>query len=144
MKYIISGIIVVVIVVSGVFVLRSRTVETSSSKADEPTATASVNPSAQPPTSTLPSGSPSPAMSAGPATFTRAQVATHNSKASCYTVIRGSVYDLTSWISKHPGGQQAIISLCGVDGTTAFDAQHGGQPRQENVLASFKIGVLVQ
>ncbi len=77
-------------------------------------------------------------------TFTMAQVATHKDAMSCYTVIRGNVYDLTSWISQHPGGEGAILGLCGKDGTTAFVDQHGGRPRQENELATFQIGALAQ
>lgn len=73
-----------------------------------------------------------------------AQVAMHASAASCWSVIRGNVYDLTSWITKHPGGQAAILQLCGKDGTAAFVGQHGGSPQQESVLATFKIGVLAQ
>lgn len=77
-------------------------------------------------------------------TFTMAEVATHKDATSCYTVIRGNVYDVTSWISQHPGGAEAILSLCGKDGTTAFVDQHGGRPRQENELATFQIGTLAQ
>jgi cytochrome b involved in lipid metabolism len=73
-----------------------------------------------------------------------AQVALHASASSCWTVIRGSVYDLTTWISQHPGGEQAILQLCGTDGTDEFVGQHGGSPQQENKLATFKIGVLAQ
>jgi len=76
-------------------------------------------------------------------TFSMSDVAKHNTKSSCYTVVGGSVYDLTSFVSAHPGGQAAIASLCGVDGTTSFTAQHGGQRRPENELAGLKIGVLV-
>jgi cytochrome b involved in lipid metabolism len=75
-------------------------------------------------------------------TFTMTQVAAHKSSASCYTVISGEVYDLTSWISQHPGGSSAILSICGVDGTAAFNGQHGGQSRPASELAGFKIGVL--
>lgn len=81
---------------------------------------------------------------AKPATYTMTEVATHNSRESCYTVISGSVYDVTAWISKHPGGQFAILGLCGKDGTDAFTGKHGGQARPESELASFKIGTLVQ
>lgn len=79
-----------------------------------------------------------------PAAFTLAQVATHNSRSSCYTVVSGTVYDVTEWISKHPGGQFAILSMCGKDATAAFKNQHGGQTRPESELASFKIGTLIQ
>lgn len=77
-------------------------------------------------------------------TFTLAQVATHNSTVSCYTAIGGSVYDVTSFVTRHPGGQSAIKSLCGVDGSVAFSNQHGGQGSPARELASFKVGALVQ
>ncbi len=76
--------------------------------------------------------------------MTMAVVATHNSAASCWSAINGSVYDLTAWIAKHPGGEQAIKQLCGKDGTSLFNNKHGGQERQESTLASFKIGALAQ
>src|SRR6185503_18872617 len=62
--------------------------------------------------------------------YTLATVATHNSQSSCWTTISGKVYDLTTWIGQHPGGEQAIISICGKDGTSAFLGQHGGQQKQ--------------
>lgn len=71
-----------------------------------------------------------------------AEVATHSSAESCYTVVSGIVYDLTSWIDQHPGGREAILSLCGTDGTAAFEAQHGGERRPAEELASFAIGIL--
>jgi cytochrome b involved in lipid metabolism len=77
-----------------------------------------------------------------PGTYTLTQVATHASVTSCWSVIRGGVYDLTAWISKHPGGPQAILGICGIDATAKFDAQHGGQEKPEKALASFKIGTL--
>ncbi len=77
-------------------------------------------------------------------TYILAQVATHKDATSCWTTINGSVYDVTSWISQHPGGQQAILGLCGIDGSEAFNGQHGGQARPASELASFKIGTLIQ
>jgi cytochrome b involved in lipid metabolism len=53
-----------------------------------------------------------------------------------------SVYDLTSYVSSHPGGASAISALCGKDATSAFTGQHGGQSSPTNVLASFKLGTL--
>lgn len=77
-----------------------------------------------------------------PKTYTMPEVSSHNSATSCWTAVNGSVYDVTSWISKHPGGASAIKSMCGVDASSAFDSQHGGQRRPESELASFKIGTL--
>jgi cytochrome b involved in lipid metabolism len=74
--------------------------------------------------------------------YTMATVSTHNSATSCWTVINGNVYNLTSWINKHPGGKQAIMGTCGKDASSYFNAQHGGQQGPVSTLASFKIGVL--
>ncbi len=74
--------------------------------------------------------------------FTMTDVKTHNSSSSCWTVVSGSVYDVTTWINKHPGGSSAIKGMCGVDATSAFSGQHGGQSRPVSELASFKIGIL--
>jgi len=74
--------------------------------------------------------------------YSLATVATHNSATDCWTIIGGNVYNVTSWINQHPGGKQAIISLCGKDGTQAFDNQHGGQAKPATELKSFLIGKL--
>lgn len=76
--------------------------------------------------------------------ITIAAVATHNTAQSCWTVIDGNVYDLTQWISRHPGGERAILGLCGTDGTAAFHGQHKDNQKQADILAGFKIGTLAQ
>jgi cytochrome b involved in lipid metabolism len=93
---------------------------------------------------------PAPAASTMPdaaisqVSYTLAELATHDDSKSCWAAINGSVYNLTSWISQHPGGAAHILSICGKDGSSAFNAQHGGQPKPEEMLATFKIGVLAQ
>jgi hypothetical protein len=54
----------------------------------------------------------------------------------------GVVYDLTAWINRHPGGDKNILSLCGLDGTAAYNSVHAGQSKPANVLAGFEIGLL--
>lgn len=85
-----------------------------------------------------------PPPSAASSTFTMADVGAHAIATSCYTAINGDVYDVTSWIDQHPGGSQAIIGMCGIDSSAAFDGQHGGQRRPASELAGFQIGKLVQ
>lgn len=79
------------------------------------------------------------------ASYTAKQVAAHSTSQSCWTSIHGSVYDLTAWISQHPGGPERILSICGKDGTQAFETQHGsaGDTRPKQMLATFEIGTLV-
>jgi len=74
--------------------------------------------------------------------YTLADVSTHSSSASCWSAIEGKVYDLTSWIGKHPGGDKAILSICGKDGTQAFDGKHGMDPRAKGALPNFFLGNL--
>ena len=81
--------------------------------------------------------------SASPATtFTAAQVAQNSDATSCWASVDGSVYDLTEWISEHPGGSREIEALCGTDATAAFQRQHGSNAEAQQQLASFKIGEL--
>ena len=109
-------------------------VETATTTAAAATSSAATSTTARDPAAP----SPKPA----PADITMAQVAAHGGEASCWTAIGGQVYDLTAWISEHPGGERAILSICGKDGTAAFQGQHGGQSRPEATLATFKIGAL--
>ena len=69
-------------------------------------------------------------------------MAKHGTASSCWTAIDGNVYDVTGWITRHPGGQRPILGLCGKDGSSAFDNQHGGQSRPAAELKQFLIGTL--
>ena len=77
-------------------------------------------------------------------TYTAAQVATHKDATSCWSIIDGNVYDLTKWIPQHPGGERAILGLCGKDGTAAFHGQHDDAKKQADILATMKIGVVTK
>jgi cytochrome b involved in lipid metabolism len=71
-----------------------------------------------------------------------AEVKKNNNDKNCWTIVDENVYNLTSWINSHPGGSNAILSLCGVDGTSAFKAQHTGRAGPIGQLDSYKIGKL--
>ena len=71
------------------------------------------------------------------------EVAKHSTASDCWTVINNKVYNLTSYISRHPGGSSVIKSICGVDGTSNFTGQHSllrGSPI--SVLNGFLIGTI--
>lgn len=91
-----------------------------------------------------PSGAAAPeaAPAAAPGTYTAAEVAQRGTAEQCWTIISGSVYDLTAWISRHPGGSRAILGICGKDGTDAFSRQHGGSAGAQAALGQFRIGAL--
>ena len=75
--------------------------------------------------------------------YTMADVEAHNTMDSCWAAIEGNVYDLTDWISQHPGGASHIVALCGTNGTSAFEGQHSGDSRPADELESFLLGPLV-
>lgn len=89
-------------------------------------------------------GSASPAPTATPpgTGYAMAEVEKHDSAKSCWAVVDGAVYDLTSWIDLHPGGAQRILSLCGRDATREFRAQHGQQNGPGSQLESRLLGPL--
>jgi cytochrome b involved in lipid metabolism len=76
--------------------------------------------------------------------YTKAMVATHNTKASCWSIINSNVYDLTDYVSRHPGGSQSIAGICGKDGTSAFTGQHGGSSKPEAILSGFYLAPLAR
>lgn len=137
----------VIVVVVGILISQNRpsssdtstSVSTDQTTTSAPSETTNPNSTTTTTTSTTTTGTTTTPKPSG---YTMAQVAAHNTASSCWTAINGSVYNVTSWISQHPGGQQAIISLCGTDGSAAFNGQHGGQRRPASELASFKIGAL--
>lgn len=81
-----------------------------------------------------------PAPSADASVLSMETVAMNDSEDSCWSVINGSVYDLTDWISSHPGGASRILGLCGIDGTSQFEGQHGGSASAEGTLESYLLG----
>ncbi len=111
--------------------------EIAAATAPAPTPTPTASPTSSP--SASPAATPT-----GDPTFTSAEVAAHNSAGDCWTSINGNVYNVTDWEDKHPGGAERIIALCGTDGSSAFDDQHGGEPKPEDMLAEYQIGVLAQ
>ncbi|RFU24454.1 hypothetical protein B7463_g11886, partial [Scytalidium lignicola] len=74
-------------------------------------------------------------------TFTNAEVASHFTKDDLYMVIHNTVYDLTSYLSAHPGGENILLDLAGQDATEAFeDIGHSAEARKE--LKELEVGKL--
>lgn len=130
----IGAVIAVIVIIGGVWWFTTQSVEAP--VVDSSTVPAGDTTSPVGPADTT----PAPAVGV----FTMVQVASHNSASSCWSVIDGNIYDLTNWIGQHPGGEQAIKGLCGIDGTAAFHGQHGDSKKQANILATMKIGSLSQ
>lgn len=70
------------------------------------------------------------------------EVSQHATPEDCWSVVNGTVYDLTGFIARHPAGAGAVIGMCGRDATADFVGEHGGQPEAEGWLEVFRIGSL--
>ena len=51
-------------------------------------------------------------------------LAKHNSDSSLWIAIDGTVYDITNFASKHPGGKAILMSVGGRDATKKFNVLH--------------------
>ncbi len=51
------------------------------------------------------------------------EVAKHNKETDCWMIINYNIYDLTSFLSDHPGGKASMLPYCGGDGTQAFNTK---------------------
>lgn len=105
-------------------------------------------PQAQPIIQENPEPSPTAAASPESPTYTFAHVATHTTPDDCWMVIEGTVYNVSDFGTKHPGGD-AIYEGCGTDATTLFTTRPMGSqtPHSDNarsLLPQYAIGTLAQ
>ena len=101
-----------------------------------------VIPTPTPTPTPTPIPTPTPTPTPTKVGYTMDQVKANSTSASCWTVINNNVYNLTSWISSHPGGAGAIRGLCGVDGTSTFRGRHGTGGSPSATLESYLLGPL--
>ncbi|EPS36526.1 hypothetical protein H072_9954 [Dactylellina haptotyla CBS 200.50] len=58
------------------------------------------------------------------ASLTSDEIAEHSSAKSCWVIIHGKAYDVTEFLSEHPGGSKIILKYAGKDATEEFDPIH--------------------
>lgn len=82
-------------------------------------------------------------------TYSKADVAKHASASDCWTIVDGSVYNITSYIPQHPGGVAQITQACGVDATDMFNGMgaagrnHTHSGDAQDILHSMQVGKLL-
>lgn len=53
--------------------------------------------------------------------YTFDEVKAHDTKKDLWVVINNKVYDITSFVDEHPGGEEVLLDVAGQDSTEAFD-----------------------
>ncbi len=77
--------------------------------------------------------------------ITDSEVAKHNTTSDCWIIIKNNAYDVTTYISAHPGGSEEIIKTCGTDATAAYATIKGGRghsPSADSDLTTLFIGAV--
>ncbi|KYN39001.1 Cytochrome b5 [Trachymyrmex septentrionalis] len=76
--------------------------------------------------------------------FTREEVEKHaETSRDTWIIIHNNVYNVTSFLNEHPGGEEVLLEQNGQDATEAFeDIGHSTDARQ--MMESYKIGELVE
>lgn len=78
-----------------------------------------------------------PTPSETPLTF--ATVAAHNQASDCWLVIKDQVYDVTTYVSQHPGGE-TILKGCGKEATQMFELVNKHRGQAQNLLTQYLLG----
>jgi monoamine oxidase/predicted heme/steroid binding protein len=73
--------------------------------------------------------------------FTLAEVKKHNKKGDAWTLIENKVYNISSWIPKHPGGD-IIMQAVGKDATQLFNSHGHPSYVKKTILPKYYIGTL--
>lgn len=58
-------------------------------------------------------------------------VAQHRSVSDCWIILNGVVYDVSGYLSEHPGKKREIDTYCGKDGTKGWEYKASGLEKGE-------------
>jgi cytochrome b involved in lipid metabolism len=74
--------------------------------------------------------------------FTMEEVATHNKSSDAWIVHESRVYDITSFMNIHPGGEGYLVKDLGKDVTKIMSETHLHSSTAIDILDNFEIGVI--
>ena len=72
------------------------------------------------------------------------EVATHNKPGDLWVVIKGMVYDLSTFYLQHPGGKNIVLQSAGKDVSQIFDPFHPGDIIQRTLDPALCLGPVDQ
>lgn len=73
--------------------------------------------------------------------YTLEDIRVHNMSNDTWLIIHDKVYDITSFLEEHPGGEEVLLEQAGADATESFeDVGHSTDARE--MLTQYYIGEL--
>lgn len=73
--------------------------------------------------------------------YTLAQVSEHKSGSDMWLTIDSKVYNISSFLSDHPGGEEVLLEFAGLDASEAFE-EIGHSQDARDLLVKMQIGTL--
>ncbi|KAK7181859.1 hypothetical protein DPSP01_002447 [Paraphaeosphaeria sporulosa] len=68
------------------------------------------------------------------------EVKAHNSRDDCWVVIQDKVWDVTEFLSEHPGGSEVILKYAGKDATSVYNEFHAPGMLEETLATNKFVG----
>jgi len=75
--------------------------------------------------------------------FTWEELVSLNEKHNAHVAVRGKVYDVSRFLTHHPGGQDVLLMAAGRDVTVVFESYHGFSSIAPKMLQKYYVGDLV-
>lgn len=73
--------------------------------------------------------------------YTVEEVQVHNTANDCWIIIQGKVFDVTKFLSEHPGGKKVLLKKAGKDASKEFKTFHN-ESIMQRVALPMQIGVI--
>jgi cytochrome b involved in lipid metabolism len=74
-------------------------------------------------------------------TLSADEVAKHNTRDDCWTIINGNILNLVTYMDAHPGGVGNIMLSCGID-SSSYYSQVGHSNYADSLFADYYVGKL--
>ena len=77
-----------------------------------------------------------------PGAVSHEELQKHNRPEDCWIIVHSKVYDVSSFLSEHPGGPAIIMKFAGGDATTAYDEIHAPGILEETLDKGLFMGLI--
>lgn len=81
--------------------------------------------------------------SASVGTISLAELSQHATPEDCWMAIRGSIYDLSSYLPEHPSRPSIVLPWCGKEATEAYETKMKGRQHSNSaneLLEKYRLG----